>query len=78
MVLTTFEKFIGSTSLIFQYSENHILRTFGFNFLGIPSKLFWEKKVIQQKIYVFYHENESPRKNAFLATTKLISQKYAK
>ena len=78
MVLTTFEKFIGSTSLIFSYSENHILRAFGFNFLGIPSKLFWEKKVIQQKIYVFYHENKSPRKNVFLATTKLISEKYAK
>ena len=78
MVLTTFQRFIGSMSLILQYSENHILCAFGFNFLGIPSKIFWEKKVFQRKIYVFYHENKSSGKNVLLATTKLISEKYAK
>ena len=43
----------------------------GFSLLVITSKLLWEKKVSQQKNYVFYHKNKSPRKNVLIETKKL-------
>ena len=49
-----------------QYDPNILVKTTmctsGFSLLVITAKLFWEKKVSQQKNYVFYHKNKSPRK----------------
>ena len=58
-----------------QYESNILVKstmcTSGFSFLVIYSKLFLEKKVSQQKSYVFYHKNKSPRKNVLIETKKL-------
>lgn len=57
-----------------QYDPNIVKTTMctsGFSLLAITSKLIWEKKVSQQKNYVFYHKNKSLRKNVLIEIKKL-------